>query len=41
MNSEATDSSGTITLEFNVGSDIEESLLKVNSLLQQVREYPE
>jgi hydrophobic/amphiphilic exporter-1 (mainly G- bacteria), HAE1 family len=41
MNSEATDSSGTITLEFNVGSDIEESLLKVNSRLQQVREYPE
>jgi HAE1 family hydrophobic/amphiphilic exporter-1 len=40
MTSESTDSSGTITMEFVIGSDMEESLLKVNSRLQQVREYP-
>lgn len=41
MTSESADSSGTITLEFQVGTNMDEALLKVNSRLQQVREYPE
>jgi HAE1 family hydrophobic/amphiphilic exporter-1 len=41
LSSEATDSSGTVTLEFLVGTNMEEALLKVNSRLQQVPEYPE
>lgn len=41
MTSEAMDSAGRITLEFRVGEDMEEALLKVNSRLQQVPEYPE
>ncbi|TWU64774.1 Efflux pump membrane transporter BepE [Crateriforma conspicua] len=41
MTSESADSSGTIRLEFLVGTNMEESLLKVNSRLQQVPEYPE
>jgi HAE1 family hydrophobic/amphiphilic exporter-1 len=41
LSSEATDSSGTVTLEFHVGTNLEEALLKVNSRLQQVPEYPE
>ncbi len=41
MSSESADSRGTITLEFLVGTDMSEALLKVNSRLQQVREYPE
>ncbi len=41
MSSESADSKGTISLEFMVGTNMEESLLKVNSRLQQVREYPE
>jgi hydrophobic/amphiphilic exporter-1 (mainly G- bacteria), HAE1 family len=41
MTSESSDSKGTITLEFNVGTNMEEALLKINSRLQQVREYPE
>jgi HAE1 family hydrophobic/amphiphilic exporter-1 len=41
MSSESQDSRGTITLEFRVGIDMEEALLKVNSRLQQVPEYPE
>ncbi|NIP84931.1 MAG: AcrB/AcrD/AcrF family protein, partial [Planctomycetales bacterium] len=41
MSSQSTDSKGTITLEFQVGEDMEEALLKVNSRLQQVPEYPE
>jgi hydrophobic/amphiphilic exporter-1 (mainly G- bacteria), HAE1 family len=41
MSSECVNSVGTITLEFKVGSDLAESLLKVNSRLQQVPEYPE
>ena len=32
---------GRSSLEFNVGTDLSESLLKVNSRLQQVAEYPE
>lgn len=41
MTSESTDSAGTITLEFGVGADMQEALLKVSSNLQQVPEYPE
>ncbi len=41
MSSECTDSSGRITMEFLVGSDMEEALIKVNSRLQQVADYPE
>ena len=41
MTSESSDSQGTITLEFDVGTNMEEALLKINSRLQQVREYPE
>ncbi len=41
MSSEAMDSMARITLEFLVGTNMEEALLKVNSRLQQVPEYPE
>ncbi|MDP7274337.1 MAG: efflux RND transporter permease subunit [Planctomycetaceae bacterium] len=41
MSSESSDSRSRITLEFLVGTDMDEALLKVNSRLQQVREYPE
>lgn len=40
MTSECMDSMGRITLEFSVGTDMNEALLKVNARLQQVREYP-
>ncbi|MFN4259309.1 MAG: efflux RND transporter permease subunit [Gemmataceae bacterium] len=41
MTSESMDSLGRITLEFPVGTDMAEALLKVNTRLQQVRQYPE
>lgn len=41
MSSQCADSQGTITLEFRVGMNMDEALLKVNSRLQQVPEYPE
>ena len=41
MSSECMDSSGSITLEFDIGTNIQEALLKVNTKLQQVPEYPE
>jgi hydrophobic/amphiphilic exporter-1 (mainly G- bacteria), HAE1 family len=41
MSSESLDSLARITLEFAVGANMEEALLKVNSRLQQVRDYPE
>lgn len=41
LTSESSDSASTITLEFNVGEDMDQALLKVNSRLQQVPEYPE
>lgn len=41
MSSESTDSKGSITLEFLVGTNMEEALLTVNSRLAQVREYPQ
>ena len=40
MLSESSDSRGEITLEFQVGTNMDEAVLKVNSQLQQVREYP-
>ncbi|MCA9018094.1 MAG: efflux RND transporter permease subunit, partial [Planctomycetaceae bacterium] len=41
LSSESADSKGSITLEFQVGANMDEALLKVNSRLQQVPEYPE
>lgn len=40
MSSESMDSMSRITLEFIVGANMEEALLKVNSRLQQVPQYP-
>jgi HAE1 family hydrophobic/amphiphilic exporter-1 len=41
LSSESKDSQGTITLEFEVGTDIEAARNKVANRLQQVPEYPE
>jgi len=41
MTGECMDSMGRVTLEFIVGTDMSAALLKVNTRLQQVREYPE
>jgi HAE1 family hydrophobic/amphiphilic exporter-1 len=41
MTAECSDSNGTITLEFAIGTDLSEAILKVNSRLRQVPEYPE
>lgn len=41
MSSESTDSVGRIVLEFYVGTPLDEALLKVNSQLQQVSDYPQ
>jgi HAE1 family hydrophobic/amphiphilic exporter-1 len=40
MSSESSDSSGMITLEFAVGTDLDAAITTVNARLQQVREYP-
>ncbi len=40
MSAECQDSQGSITMEFNVGADLQEAVLKINSQLQRVREYP-
>jgi HAE1 family hydrophobic/amphiphilic exporter-1 len=40
MTSESMDSQGRITLEFAIGTDMREALLKANTRLQQVTEYP-
>ncbi len=40
LSSECMNSMGTLTLEFRVGTDMNAALLKVNSQLQQVRDYP-
>ncbi len=40
MTSQCRSSSGNITLEFAVGTDIEDAMMRVNTRLQQVREYP-
>src|SRR4051812_34298105 len=41
MSSEATDSMGTITLEFEVGIDLDVAVTKVSKRLDQVPSYPE
>ena len=41
MTSESKDSFGRISMEFAVGTDMSESLVRMNTMLQQVREYPE
>ena len=41
MSSECRNSQGSITLEFGVGTDLAEAMLKVSTRLQQVPEYPE
>ncbi|MBL4885151.1 MAG: efflux RND transporter permease subunit [Planctomycetaceae bacterium] len=41
LTSESADSQGSITLEFQVGTNLDQALLKVNSRLQQVADYPE
>jgi HAE1 family hydrophobic/amphiphilic exporter-1 len=41
MSSESMDSMGKITLEFAVGTNLPDALLRVNTRLSQVREYPE
>jgi hydrophobic/amphiphilic exporter-1 (mainly G- bacteria), HAE1 family len=40
MTSECEESEGTIVLEFGVGTNMREAVLKVNSELQRVRRYP-
>lgn len=40
MSSQCRNSSASITLEFAVGTDIEDAMMRVNTRLQQVREYP-
>jgi HAE1 family hydrophobic/amphiphilic exporter-1 len=40
MSSESGDSRGEINLEFDVGTDMQEALVNVNTRLAQVREYP-
>src|SRR4029434_1019070 len=41
MSSESMDSMGRVTLEFPVGTNMQEALLKVNTKLAQVPQYPE
>jgi HAE1 family hydrophobic/amphiphilic exporter-1 len=41
LSSESMDSMGRITMEFLVGTNMDEALLKVNSRLNQVPDYPE
>ncbi len=41
MSAECSDSVGKISLEFAAGEDMAAALLRVNTRLQQVREYPE
>jgi multidrug efflux pump subunit AcrB len=41
MSSESMDSMGSVTLEFPVGVDMQEAMLKVNTKLAQVPDYPE
>src|SRR3954463_3423718 len=41
ISSESMDSMGRVTLEFPVGTDMQEAMLKVNTKLAQVPDYPE
>lgn len=40
MTSESVEGSGTIVLEFQVGTDLDAATVKVSNRLEQVREYP-
>ena len=40
MESQSSDSSGVITLTFQIGTEVDSALLRVSNLLQQVPEYP-
>ena len=40
MSSDCSDSNASISLEFAVGTDIQEAIVQVSTRLQQVREYP-
>ncbi|MFM8284181.1 MAG: efflux RND transporter permease subunit [Planctomycetaceae bacterium] len=40
LSSESGDSGGTITLEFPIGTDMSQALVKVNTRVQQVRDWP-
>jgi HAE1 family hydrophobic/amphiphilic exporter-1 len=40
LSSESSDSMGTIELEFAVGTDMSQTLVKVNTRVQQVRDWP-
>ena len=40
LSSESSDSTGTIGMEFPVGTDMSEALVKVNTRVQQVRDWP-
>lgn len=41
LSSESSDSSGVITLEFRVGTDMGKAIVDVNARLSQVRQYPQ
>ena len=41
LSSESSDSAGTITMEFRVGTDMGKAIVDVNARLAQVQEYPE
>lgn len=41
MTSESSDSQGRVIMEFAVGTDMKEAMLRVNTRLSQVKEYPE
>lgn len=41
MTSESSDGAGSVTLEFAVGADIDQALVRVNNRLSQVERYPE
>ena len=40
LSSESSDSSGSVELEFPVGTDMSQALVKVNTRIQQVRDWP-
>jgi HAE1 family hydrophobic/amphiphilic exporter-1 len=40
LSSESSDSSGVVTMEFAVGTDMSQALVKVNTRVQQVRDWP-
>ena len=40
LSSDSSDSTGTIELEFAVGTDMSQALVKVNTRVQQVRDWP-